>query len=637
MDKPIRLSQESKVKLLDYFTRCFDYMSTNEWGMRDRLLERDLEFYRENDWDQAHKRAQLANRRGDSKRLQNVQVPIVMPQVEAQLADLSSIFLTGYPIFGVVSSPETADAATAFEAQISDNAIQFGWPRHLMLSLRDGLKYNLQAVEVDWAERRVGSVLNDLEQLDSTIGAASQTLYAGNRIKRIDLYNAVLDPRVAPANIHTEGEFAGYSELVGRIELKRRLANLPRGTLMDATKAFESGVANITGVGGVNNYYIPQINNQPLVDPMIHKQDWLTWLGLDTGKIKYSPSYEWCVLYARLIPSEVKVPVDSAPNTPRIFKLIVINRRVVVYAQIMTNAHDYLPIIVGQPEEDGLGYQTKSFSEHLEPYQQLSTGLWTAVMEGQRRAVYDRLLYDPDRVRLQDINKADSVGRIAVRGKQYSRNVADGVAALPYRMENQAGVMQLIQSLGMYADETSGSNKASRGQFQKGNRTRFEYEDIMGGTAGRTRTRALALEYQFFVPIKEVIKLNSLQYQAPAEFTDQRTGAQVQVNPADMRKLRLDFKMSDGLLPSSKMLAGDVLEKVTQYAMAVPAIAAEYDVMEMLTYNWKQSGAWWLPSFKRTPEQKAQMMGDMAATNPRNGAGNPSQQPGVSNGPSPAQ
>lgn len=637
-DTPIRLSEESQRKLLQYCLTIFDYQSTHRWGIRENLLERDLMFYRENDWTKAHERAQAANKSGDASRLQNVQVPIVMPQVESQLADLASIFLTGYPIFGVASSPANVDRATALETQIADNAIRFGWVRQLLLGLRDGLKYNVQAVEVDWADIKTGSVLNDVDATQGE-GAASQIIYSGNRINRLDMYNTVLDPRVAPAECHTEGEFAGYTKLVSRISLKRELVNLPKGSLMNATKAFESGNADITNSPGTLGYYIPTINQYALIDPSIHQHDWLTWLGLEQHtKIKYSASYEKSVLYARLIPSEFGITVPNSPNTPRIFKIVLINRKVIVYAQIMTNAHDYLPIVAGQPEEDGLGWQTKSFAQTVEPYQQLATGLWASVMEGQRRSVYDRLLYDPDRVRKEDINKADSVGRIPVRPKQYSKSVADGVMALPYRMENQQGVMGLIQQLGTMADEAGGSNKASRGQFQKGNRTRFEYEDTMGGNAGRTRTRALALEYQFFMPIKEIIKLNALQYQAPAEFTDQRTGDTVMVNPVELRKLRLDFKMSDGLLPTAKLISGDLIDKIAQFGMAVPSINAEYDIMGMLQYNWKQSGASWLPDFKRTPEQQAQQMALMQQAAAKPGEpGNPNQPQGVSNGTSPAQ
>ena len=263
-------------------------------------------------------------------------------------------------------------------------------------------------------------------------------------------------------------------------------------------------------------------------------------------------------------------------------------------------------------------------------------------MEGQRRQVYDRLLYDPDRVRKEDINKADSVGRIAVRNKSYSRNVAEGVAALPYRNENQANTQSLIREISVMADEAAGSNRAARGQFQKGNRTRSEYEDTMSGTVGRTRLMATALEEQFFMPMKEVIKLNTLQFQSNADFADPRTGVMRPLNPVELRKARIKMKLSDGLLPSAKLMSSDLLTNITNTVLAVPALQAEYDVLAMLEYNWRMSGATELPSFKRGPDGRAQFLSDAAAVATANAAaptepGNPSQVPGVSNGTSPAQ
>lgn len=634
-----RLDDKAQRNVLDVFTKVFNYMSSNEWGLRDRLLERDLQFFRENDTTEAHRRAALANSRGDSKRLQNAQVPIVMPQVESQLADLASIFLTGYPIFGVTAPPAQMELAKQLEAQIADNAIRFSWVRNLMLAMRDGLKYNLQATNVSWEVLKVGAVMSELGADNELAARGTRVDYAGNAIERWDLYNTVLDPRVEPAKMHSEGEFAGNSQLVSRTTLKRRMAQLPRGTLMNATQAFESGLASISTTGGANAYYIPQINNKALIDPRTHGQDWMTWLGMDDGKIRYSPSYEWSKLYVRLIPSEVGIRVPNAPNTPRVFKLIVINRSVLIYCQPEESAHDYIPVFFGQPVDDGLAYQTKGFAENAEPFQNISTGLWASIMEGQRRQVYDRLLYDPDRVRASDINKADSVGRIPVRNKSYSKNVNEGVAALPYRAENQVGVLGLIQQMGMMADQANGTNRAAQGQFQKGNRTRAEYEDVMGGPAGRTQLMALSLEAQFFQPIKDVIKLNTLQYQTPADFVDQKTGNVISLNPEELRKARVSMKISDGMLPSSKLMSSDLLQNVTQTVLAVPALQAEYDVMAMLTYNWRMSGASWLPDFKRGPDgraafmQNAQQMAAVETPTP----GNPSQTPGVSNGPALAQ
>jgi hypothetical protein len=637
-----KISKEAQTRLMDVFTKTFNYMSSNEWGLRERLLERDLAYYRENDYTEATVRARRANKSGDVSRLQNLTVPIVMPQVETQLADLANIFLTGYPLFGVVAPPDDMEAAAALEAQIADNAVRFGWQRQLMLAMRDGLKYNLQAAECTWEVKKVGSVLNKLSETGTMEAQGVQTDYAGNRIARWDLYNTVLDPRVEPAKMHEEGEFAGNSELISRTTLKRRMASFAQGTLINATDAFQSGLSSITNTPGVNQYYIPQINSNSLIDPGLHNHDWMTWLGMADSKIRYAPSYEWSVLYVRLIPSEMKVQVARAPNTPRIFKLIVINRSVLIYAQIVESAHDFLPVFFGQPVDDGLAYQTKSYAQNQEPFQALSSAMWTSVLEGQRRQVYDRLLYDPDRVRKEDINKADSVGRIAVRNKSYSKNVAEGVAALPYRNENQGNTQALLREISLMADESAGSNRAARGQFQKGNRTRTEYEDVMSGVVGRTRLMAISLEVQFFQPIKEVIKLNTLQNQSNADFMDFNTGELRPFNPQALRKARIRMKMSDGLLPSSKLMSGDLLTQISNTVLSVPALQAEYDVLAMLEYNWRMSGATWLPSFKRDASgqaaflQNVKQMAAAAATEPAL-PGNPTQVPGVSNGTSPAQ
>lgn len=643
MAKPLILSDDSQQRVMTVFTTVFNYMSSNEWGLRDRLYERDLTFYRENDWGEAQRRAQIANRSGNLARLQNAQVPIVMPQVETQLADLSSIFLTGYPIFGVVAPPEHQDLAAVMEAQIADNSIRFGWHRNLTLAIRDGLKYNLQAVECTWETLKVGSVLSAMKENSNELETTGvQVDYAGNKIERWDLYNTVLDPRVAPAKMHEDGEFAGRSELISRTVLKKRMLQLPRGTLINATKAFESGSGTITNTPGVNQFYIPVINNNALIDPASHQHDWMVIMGMDQAKIHYAPSYEWSVLYVRLIPSEHKIQVPNAPKTPRIFKLIVINRSVLIYCQPVETAHDFLPVFFGQPIEDGLNYQTKGFAENQEPFQNIATGMWASIMEGQRRQVYDRLLYDPDRVRKEDINKADAVGRIAVRNKSYSKSVAEGVAALPYRNENQANTQQLLREVSMMADEAAGSNRAARGQFQKGNRTRAEYEDVMSGIVGRTRTMAMALESQFFMPLKETVKLNTLQFQTPADFLERKTNTLLKLDPAALRKARIFMKISDGLLPSSKLMSSDLMTNITNAVLTIPALQAEYDVIAMLEYNWRVQGAHELPSFKRGPDGRAAFLQtaaeSAAATNvPQAGPGNMSQVPGVSNGPSIAQ
>jgi hypothetical protein len=118
----------------------------------------DLAYIREGDLSEEQWRARLANRYGDKAKFQNVTVPVVMPIVEAAVTYQASVFLTGHPIFGVVSNPINMDAALQMETVIEDQATRGGWVREFLLFFRDGFKYNISALEVCW-DRVVTSAL----------------------------------------------------------------------------------------------------------------------------------------------------------------------------------------------------------------------------------------------------------------------------------------------------------------------------------------------------------------------------------------------------------------------------------------------------------------------------------------------
>src|SRR4051812_18696625 len=107
---PITLAQESRDAILQY-ARNTNNLVNSTWSIRPKLEEIDQYYLREGDLTAAQQRARTANRYGDKTRLQNMQVPIIMPQIESALTYQVNVFLTGYPIFGVGAPPEAADAA----------------------------------------------------------------------------------------------------------------------------------------------------------------------------------------------------------------------------------------------------------------------------------------------------------------------------------------------------------------------------------------------------------------------------------------------------------------------------------------------------------------------------------------------
>ena len=99
-------------------------------------------------------------------------------KVESQLAYLTEVFLSSYPIFPVVSKPQLQAAALEIETVLGESAVHFQWARHLAMAMRDGLKYNLLAVEVDWKEQRVYSLKNDVNK-EVVFGVPTEEIFQG--------------------------------------------------------------------------------------------------------------------------------------------------------------------------------------------------------------------------------------------------------------------------------------------------------------------------------------------------------------------------------------------------------------------------------------------------------------------------
>lgn len=604
----VPLSLASKKAFIAYYNAMQDMQSDNMSNLRARMEVVDKAYQREVDLSKEHTRAQEANRAGDSSRFQNITVPVVMPQVETAVTYQASVFLTGQPLFGVVASPEYIDAALQLETIVDENATRAGggWARQLMMFFRNGYKHNYAPLEVTWGEEVTASIETDLAK-NPKEGVPKEVIWSGNKIRSLDPYNTFVDPRVPPTEVYRRGEFAGYTEYMPRLELKSFIAALPDKIISSITAAFESGVGSNPRTNAESrHYYIPSIN-PAVTDPEASTvgTNWMSWAGL-SGSVKsiaYKDTYEVTTLYCRALPSEFSLVLPSA-NTPQIFKLIIVNHEHIIYCERQTNAHGFLPILIGQPKEDGLGYQTKSLATDVQPFQEVASAFMNSITASRRRAITDRVLYDPSRIARAHINSANPSAKIPVRPAAYGKNISESVYQFPYR-EDQAGFsMSQIGALMGLSNQISGQNQASQGQFVKGNKTLEEFDTVMQNANGRGQTESILIEHQVFMPMKHMIKLNILQYQGGTTIYNRDRQQEIEIDPVQLRKAVTEFKVSDGLVPASKLISTENFAVALQVLGSSPQLGAGYNMAPLFSYLMKTKGAN-LTAFEKGPEQMA--------------------------------
>lgn len=597
---PMLLPRKAQEGIVQYAKSCYQMLQAQH-NLRSRMKEIDLAYMREQDTSSQNHKAKAANAYGDKTKFQNITVPVILPQVEAAVTYQSSVFLTGTPIFGVTSSAQYIDEALQMQTLIEDQSIRGGWVEQLMLFFRDGFKYNLSALEVSWDSYITAALETDLA-FSSTQARPKEVIWEGNCIKRLDMYNTFWDSRVAPSELYYKGEFAGYAEMMSRIALKSFMATLPDKMVDNVKAAFESGL----GSGGQETYYTPELNSASLLSSQHGGGfNWLAWAQMDNlqSKINYKDSYEVTTLYGKILPSDFGLRVPAA-NTPQIWKFILVNNHVLIYAERQTNAHGYLPILLGQPLEDGLGYQTKSLAQNAQPFQDITSAMWNSIIAARRRAISDRGIYDPSRIDSAQINSDNPSAKIPVRPAAYGKPVGDAYYPIPFRDDQSSTLMQETEQVLRMADKVSGQNPARQGQFVKGNKTQSEFNTVMGNANGRDQQIAMLYEAQVFTPLKEILKYNILQYQGGVSVYNRTTEQTVEIDPIQLRKAAVEFKVSDGLTPTDKLINSDTLQVALQVLGSSPQIGPAYNIGQLFSYMMKTQGAD-IAAFEKSPAQVA--------------------------------
>lgn len=626
------LNLEQRRSFLDYAKRFAE--SCTELGTFRALLEQRDRAY-QLQMDQTAERVQEIQRslRSPSsarRKLADLEVPIVMPQIESAVAYQTGVYLTSYPIFGVVASPKNQDAALQFETVIGNHSIRYGWAQELIKAFRNGFKYNFGPVACLWRRQNAATITTSTSAATAGLGQLQQMMQEGNVLRTLDPYNCFMDMSVSPSRHHEDGTAFGWNELHNRMQFKRFVGTLDPTKTTSLREAYESSFEVQGGdAGSATNYYSPTINRAFNVSSLVTGTNWLQYVGLanstsGANRINYRDRYLITHFICRALPSDF----GRQGNTPAIFYGIIVNWKHVIYVEQLVSPNDHLPVFIMQPNDDGLGYQTQSMLDTALPFQDMSSALWNITLESQRRAVFDRLIFNERYINKADIDPASSVARIPLRNASQFKgdDIGKAVYQIPYRNDGANLNLQLSEMVSQMADVASGQNKVDRGQFQKGNKTKTEFETTMANSNGRQQLVSMSIEGQFMTPLKETIKNNLLLNQAAGTFMNRDQQAEVEVDPVKMRESILEFKITDGILPADKLLNMELMSVFLQTAQAMPAVMTEYDIMGMFLYWAKLKGAYWLKDFKRNPEQQQQFLQTFQQTSMAQNAAPPEQQ-----------
>lgn len=568
----IKLPSKAQEKLLAY---CKRILETHQdfTDIRTKMEAIDVAYARYQTAEGPEKEACGNQQMPDPLGRDRIVAPIVVSQVDSYSAYLSDVFLSGSPIFPVVSTPANRKYAEQLETLIDDHATIGGYARQMLMFIKNAVKYNIGALEADWDGLEQLSVTNTfLDPSGSKIETMDRYI---TKIKNLDMYNTFWDLSVAPADVSAEGDFAGYIEPLTQTKLFRLVRKLEaQGIAYNSEKALSSCRNNVAAQQ--NKMYVkPCISDY--VGSRRSRHDWDTFFG-DKDRPYNSGGHigELQVLYLRIVPKDFGIIAPLADKM-QIWQVRILNGEMILSARRIISAYNRLPILLGQPLEDGMDYQTQSVAEMQIPIQKAATTLLNIRFAAARRAVSDRAIYNPQIISHKHVNNPGAAPKIPANINPLSnQRLADAYYPIPFDMRGTDSTIGDAAYLVNFSQQLSGINAPMQGQFQKGNKSVQEWQDTMGGADSRLRMAALCLEHQVFIWLKFILVLNIYQYGENAQVVSQRTGEAMDIDINQLRQKVLAFRIADGYNPKAKLASTDMLTAGMQMLMNSPILQQAY-------------------------------------------------------------
>lgn len=586
-----------------YIEACWKHASdeAGQFSRKTRFETIDKYVHRTEEVDADRRISSQLRKAGDMNNVERIRVPIAQTHVETAHDYLREVFLSGYPMFGIVADKTSIDAALQLETLIAEHQRYGNWDHQFSMVFRDGPKYNESAVVVEWCKEFTPVFNADPRALNGA--TPKREVWEGNKVTRINPYNMFYDIRVPFVDLPKYGEYFGYTELWPLIRLYT--FNQDQKELGRRVYNEEAAYNSSNSSRSFGELFEPQVNKD-VAARSSNEMDWMSFMGLGVASVardagQYRDQYEVTTFFCRIVPKLWGFTNMSDADKPQIWKFVFVNGAYLISAEQLKDAHGNLPIAVCRPADPNLDKQATSVAEAAQPFQNCASALMDVGLAAARRHVNDRVAYDPSRFSEAEMNNPNPSGKIKARPAAFGTNIAQGLHHFPFQGDANAYLSQ-SQTVMQYANQAAGQNMAQQGQFVKGNKTRREFEDIMSNSNGRNREYALCYEQQMMSQVKILLISNILQYQGAVTLFNQEKQQQVAINPATLREAVLEFKVSDGYRSSEKLMDGDAWSDALTFISTTPQVQSQFNMGEMVSYLFKMRGAN-VDQFKKSPEE----------------------------------
>lgn len=559
---------------------------------------------------------------GSGQVLTNIRYPKTFGHVQDIAVNIMQVMFPVRQMYGSIAvTPTKQKESAAFVSVMNTHAKLFRHYTQFYLAIWDGIAYNRGIVETRWATQYGWKAAAQADRRNLTERSNFQEIRAGNAVRKLDVFNTILDYSAEFSEYSDSGNFYGVVERFSDLSLKR-MANEGKITLSEkASKGLRRVIYNDGSkqtVGGqfYDNSVISHVYNRGSsfgglyhAKGDLHSHYYATAgdihgcedhkprefnLGNYLGRAasaevsdEAAGANEMLRLVIRVIPKELGLgPSDDI----QIWEFKILNGLHIVGAKQVATAHGYLPCSITTPKSELDSKSGLGFGEMFSPFQEGANSFLNIFLRHARSEnLGGKTLVSSQHVNPMDFNNDAAVIPVDLSDMPADKRSIDHVARqfVPNRVSNapieaSAMLRQSMQDIfptNVFA-EMAALNRPVAHQSRS--------VAALGNT--HTFVHARIIHEQMVSPANFIQTQNIIHRQESLTIFDQ-TGTKVEIDPSIFRNAELDIAVSDGLRGVDTIAIADRVENLLKYMYQSGRLQSEFDLPKMTTYLLNMEGA----------------------------------------------
>lgn len=556
-------------KLLQHLKQRLDLSRQlrNELNIRLRNIDMDINgFVNLSDDDRDR---MLQNRRGKSQKPTDVSLPLAMSKIDDLLTFMMEIFFpSSSGMFGAETSKNNQTLANAFVADLNQQGKDKGYYHKFGKFLFECLKYNVGVMCVEWCQEKGFKLGNDAAKRLQI--QKDQTVFEGNILENVDIYNFFYDPTVQNiSEIPEKAEWAAWAMMFTRFKIQKM-------AIAGELHGVENWIATAS----------PQTASLYYQERPVVRFDYnantgsVDWIKFAAGDL-YS-TIGWGVeivkIFVWLNPKQFGLSTD---DELQIWRIYIANNLYICHAEHMDNAHNMLPVLVANPLEDNLGLQRKSPAELLLDSNRFASFLMNVHQQSARTKLYGLTVYDPNGVDLSNLGE-DTSGRVPLLPQGWGKDIKTMIAQFKEAPETTETVNDIKGMIDLMEYILPTNQQKQVADLDRA--TTYQAAATVQGTNRRSLKAAKVIDDQAANKMRMMMMWNTLQYKQSINVLNDQTGKMEPQPVANFREKNLEYDTGDGIQSIDRIMLVHLLHDIINSMLQSQEAQKQVDIVGLIDY-----------------------------------------------------